>query len=110
MPDDFSVTEAIAYLQAHPLLAGFLAVLTFILVRSLFRNLLKIAVLCAIALLIGLYYVQRDGSDWREQLQRDASSLGERMRETGSGLLRDGRDELQERIADELENAAERGR
>ena len=108
MPDDFPVSETIAYLRAHPLLAAFLAVVAVLLVRGLLRNLFKLAVLCGIALLIGLYYAQREaGSEWREQLERDAAAFGERVRETGAGLLRDGRDELQERIGDGPEDALE---
>ena len=59
MLDDFSLEALIAYAEAHPLIATLLLLVAMVLLGSLLRKIFKVAVVCAIVLLVGLYFTPR---------------------------------------------------
>ena len=66
MMDDFSLETLIAYAKAHPVIALLLLVVAVVLLGSLLSKVFKVAVVCAIVLLVGLYLTQGDDAAWLE--------------------------------------------
>ena len=66
MPDDFSLEALIVYAKANPVIAAVLLVVAVVLLGSLLSKVFKVAVVCAVVLLVGLYLTQGDDADWLE--------------------------------------------
>ena len=66
MMDDFSLETLIAYAKAHPVIALLLLVVAVVLIGSLLSKVFKVAVVCAVVLLVGLYLTQGDDAAWLE--------------------------------------------
>ncbi|MEW6752674.1 MAG: hypothetical protein AB1505_17065 [Candidatus Latescibacterota bacterium] len=94
-----SAESLLVYLEDHPLAALALAVLGVLVLGSLLRKLVKLAMFLAIALIVGLYWTHREAkADWRVQaevLRRRAAELGQEAVETGKEILREGKEELE---------------
>ena len=92
-----------AYLQAHPLVALILAVLAVMLVGSLLRKLIKLAVLLIVVILIGMYWTHRQAdADWAvqaERLRQRAGALSEEALKKGRDLLDQGKRKLRKQMA-----------
>ena len=66
MMDDFSLEVLIAYAKANPVVAAVLLLVAVVLLGSLLSKVFKVAVVCAVVLLVGLYFTQGDDADWLE--------------------------------------------
>ena len=66
MLDDFSLEALIAFAEAHPVIAVLLLVVAVVLLGSLLSKVFKVAVVCAVVLLVGLYFTQGDDAAWLE--------------------------------------------
>ena len=66
MLDDFSLEALIAFAEAHPVIALLLLVVAVVLLGSLLSKVFKVAVVCAVVLLVGLYLTQGDDAAWLE--------------------------------------------
>ena len=66
MPDDFSLEALIVYAKANPVIAAVLLVVAVVLLGSLLSKVFKVAVVCAVVLVVGLYLTQGDDADWLE--------------------------------------------
>ena len=66
MMDDFSLEVLIAYAKANPVVAAVLLLVAVVLLGSLLSKVFKVAVVCAIVLLVGLYLTQGDDAAWLE--------------------------------------------
>ena len=64
--EDFSLEALIAFAEAHPVIALLLLLVAVVLLGSLLSKVFKVAVVCAIVLLVGLYLTQGDDADWLE--------------------------------------------
>jgi hypothetical protein len=93
-----SLDVLIGYLKSHPLAAVGLVLLAVFLLGSLLKKLVKIALVAALVLLVGLYWVDREAkADWRAQaegLKRRAAKLGQEALEKGKQALEEGKEEL----------------
>ena len=92
--------------QAEPLLAVLLGGVTILFLISLLLKLLKIALLLALVLEIGLYYVGQEApAFWEYQVGRLESEIGKSGRkviEQGKEILEDMAEKKLTREADEL--------
>ena len=90
MLDDFSLKAIVAYAEAHPGGGGGIA-------GGLLHKFIKVAVVCAIVLLIGLYGTQRDNSDWWERAAAVGSEVvgwGEALVEKADEIFEKGKQQL----------------
>ena len=98
MLDDFSLEVLVAYAEAHPLIAILLLLVAVILLGSLLRKIFKVAVVCAIVLLVGLYFTQSDDSDWWKRIEAIGSEVvlwGEALLEKADELFEKGKQQLE---------------
>lgn len=97
MMDDFSLEALVAYAEAHPLIATLLLLVAVVLLGSLLRKIFKVAVVCAIVLLVGLYFTQGDDSDWWKQAEAIGSEIvmwGEALLEKADEIFEKGKQQL----------------
>ncbi len=97
MLDDFSLEALVAYAEAHPLIATLLLLVVLVLLGSLLRKVFKVAVVCAIVLLVGLYFTQGDDSDWWERVEAIGSEVvlwGEALLEKADEIFEKGKQQL----------------
>ena len=98
MLDDFSLEAIIAYAEAHPLIAILLLLVAVVLLGSLLRKIFKVAVVCAIVLLVGLYFTQGNDSDWWKRIEAIGSEVvmwGEALLEKADELFEQGKQQLE---------------
>ena len=98
MLDDFSLEALIAYAEAHPLIAILLLLVAVILLGSLLRKIFKVVVVCAIVLLVGLYFTQGDDSDWWKRIEAIGSEVvvwGEALLEKADEIFEKGKQQLE---------------
>ena len=98
MLDDFSLEAIIAYAEAHPVIAVLLLLVAVVLLGGLLRKFFKVAVVCAIVLLVGLYFTQRDDADWWERVEEIGSKVmvwGEAVLEKADELFEKGKQQLE---------------
>ena len=98
MLDDFSLQALVAYAEAHPLIATLLLVVAVVLLGSLLRKIFKVALVCAIVLLVGLYFTQGDDADWWERVEAIGSEVvmwGETLLEKADEIFEQGKQQLE---------------
>ena len=98
MLDDFSLESLVAYAEAHPVIATLLLLVVMVLLGSLLRKIFKVAVVCAIVLLVGLYFTQGDDSDWWKRVEAIGSEVvmwGEALLEKADELFEKGKQQLE---------------
>ena len=98
MLDDFSLEALVAYAEAHPLIATLLLLVAVVLLGSLLRKVFKVAVVCAIVLLVGLYFTQGDDSDWWKRIEVIGSEVvmwGEALLEKADEIFEKGKEQLE---------------
>ena len=98
MLDDFSLEALVAYAEAHPLIAVLLILVGVVLLGSLLRKIFKVAVVCAIVLLVGLYFTQGDDSDWWKRVEAIGSEIvmwGEALLEKADDIFEKGKQQLE---------------
>lgn len=98
MLDDFSLEVLIAYAEAHPVIAILLLLVAVILLGSLLRKIFKVAVICAIILLVGLYFTEGDDSDWWKRVEAIGSEVvgwGEALLEKADEIFEKGKQQLE---------------
>ena len=83
MLEDFSLEALIAFAEAHPVIALLLLLVAVVLLGSLLSKVFKVAVVCAIVLLVGLYLTQGDDADWLEWV----TAIGSEVMGWGEALL-----------------------
>lgn len=102
MLDDFSLQALVVYLEAHPLIAVLLVIAVVMFFGSLLRKLIKIALICGLLLLAGLYYTNLEAAaDWKTQakiVKAQAGVLGKVALEKGAELLQEGKKELEKQL------------
>ena len=102
MFEDFSLEALVYYLDAHPLIAVLLVVTVVMFLGSLLRKLIKIALICGVLFLGGLYYTNLEASeDWRvraEMVKGQAGILGKEALKKGAELLQEGKKELEKQL------------
>ena len=97
MLDDFSLEALIEYAEAHPLIGVLLLVVAVVVLGSLLRKVFKIAVVCALVLLVGLYFTHRDDPDWWKQVEAVGSEVvvwGEELLEWAGEIFEQVKQEL----------------
>ena len=98
MLDDFSLELIIAYAEAHPVIAILLLMVAVVLLGSLLRKVFKVAVVCAIVLLVGLYFTHRDDADWWKRVEAIGSEVvvwGEALLEKADEIFEKGKQQLE---------------
>ena len=98
MLDDFSLQAIVAYAEAHPFIATLLLLVAVVLLGSLLRKIFKVAVVCAIVLLVGLYFTQGDDSDWWKRVEAIGSEVvmwGEALLEKADEIFEKGKEQLE---------------
>ena len=98
MLDDFSLETLVAYAEAYPLIATLLLLVGMVLLGSLLRKIFKVAVVCAIVLLVGLYFTQRDDADWWKRIEAISSDIvmwGEELLEKADEIFEKGKQQLE---------------
>ena len=98
MLDDFSLEVLIAYAEAHPVIAILLLLVAVVLLGSLLRKIFKVAVICAIILLVGLYFTEGDDSDWWKRVEAIGSEVvgwGEALLEKADEIFEKGKQQLE---------------
>ncbi len=98
MLDDFSLEALVAYAEAHPVIAILLLLVAVILLGSLLRKIFKVAVICAIILLVGLYFTEGDDSDWWKRVEAIGSEVvgwGEALLEKADEIFEKGKQQLE---------------
>ncbi len=98
MLDDFSLEAIIAYAEAHPVIAILLLLVAVVLLGSLLRKIFKVAVICAIILLVGLYFTEGDDSDWWKRVEAIGSEVmrwGEALLEKADEIFEKGKQQLE---------------
>ena len=98
MLDDFSLEALVSYAEAHPLIATLLLLVAVVLLGSLLRKIFKVAVVCAIVLLVGLYFTQGDDSDWWKRVEAIGSQVvmwGEALLEKADEIFEKGKQQLE---------------
>ena len=83
MMDDFSLEVLIAYAKANPVVAAVLLLVAVVLLGSLLSKVFKVAVVCAVVLLVGLYFTQGDDIAWLEW----ATAIGNEVMVWAEALL-----------------------
>ena len=97
MLDDFSLEALIEYAEAHPLIGVLLLVAAVVVLGSLLRKVFKIAVVCAVVLLVGLYFTHSDAPDWWKQVEAVGSEVvvwGEELLEWAGEIFEQAKQEL----------------
>lgn len=97
MLDDFSLEALIEYAEAHPLIGVLLLLVAVVVLGSLLRKVFKIAVVCAVVLLVGLYFTHRDDPDWWKQVEAVGSEVvvwGEELLEWAGEIFEQVKQEL----------------
>lgn len=98
MLDDFSLEALVAYAEAHPVIATLLLLVVMVLLGSLLRKIFKVAVVCAIVLLVGLYFTQGDDSDWWKRVEAIGGEVvlwGEALLEKADEIFEKGKEQLE---------------
>ena len=98
MLEDFSLEALVAYAEAHPVIAILLLLVAMILLGSLLRKIFKVAVVCTIILLVGLYFTQGDDSDWWKRIEAIGSEVvmwGEALLEKADEIFEKGKEQLE---------------
>ena len=98
MLDDFSLEALVAYAEAHPLIAILLLLVAVVLLGSLLRKIFKVAVVCAIVLLVGLYFTEGDDSDWWKRVEAIGSKVVmwcEALLENSDDIFEKGKQQLE---------------
>lgn len=98
MLDDFSLQALVAYAEAHPLIATLLLLVAVVLLGSLLRKIFKVVVVCAIVLLVGLYFTQGDDSEWWKRVEAIGSEVvmwGEALLEKADEIFEKGKQQLE---------------
>ena len=98
MLEDFSLESLVAYAEAHPVIATLLLLVAMVLLGSLLRKIFKVAVVCAIVLLVGLYFTQGDDSDWWKRVEAIGSEIvlwGEALLEKADEIFEKGKEQLE---------------
>ncbi len=98
MIDDFPIEALIAYAEAHPFIATLLLLAAVVLLGGLLRKVFKVAVVCAIVLLVGLYFTHRDDADWWERVEAIGSEVvvwGEELLEKADEIFEKGKQQLE---------------
>lgn len=98
MLDDFSLEALIEYAEAHPLVGVLLLVAAVVLLGSLLRKVFKVVVVCAIVLLVGLYFTDRDDADWWKRVEAVGSEVvvwGEELLEWAAEIFEEGKRQLE---------------
>ena len=102
MGEEFSIEALTIYLETHPLVAVFLAVLTIMFLGSLIRMLVRMALILALVLVVGLYWTHREAAaDWdvqTELVKRKAAEYGKGALEVGKALLKKGSEEVKKQL------------
>ena len=75
MLEDLSLEVLIAYAKANPVIAAVLLLVAVVLIGSLLSKVFKVAVVCAIVLLVGLYFIEGDDSDWWKRVEAIGSAV-----------------------------------
>ena len=99
MLDDFSLEALVSYAEAHPVIATLLLLVAMVLLGSLLRKIFKVAVVCAIVLLVGLYFTQGDDPDWWKRVEAIGSEVvawGEALLEKADEIFEKGKQQLEE--------------
>ncbi|MCY3666402.1 MAG: hypothetical protein OXH81_12135 [Gemmatimonadetes bacterium] len=97
MLDDFSLEALVSYAEAHPVIATLLLLVAVVLLGSLLRKIFKVAVVCAIVLLVGLYFTQGDDPDWWKRVEVIGSEVvawGEAFLEKADEIFEKGKEQL----------------
>ena len=98
MLEDFSLESLVAYAEAHPVIATLLLLVVMVLLGSLLRKIFKVAVVCAIVLLVGLYFTQGDDSDWWKRVEAIGGEVvlwGEALLEKADEIFEKGKEQLE---------------
>ena len=75
MMEGFSLEALIAYAKANPVITAVLLLVAVVLIGSLLSKVFKIAVFCAVVLLVGMYFTQGDDSDLWKQVEAIGSEV-----------------------------------
>ena len=98
MLDDFPLEALVAYAEAHPVIAALLLLVAVVLLGSLLRKIFKVAVVCAIVLLVGLYFTQGDEADWWKRVEAiggEVVAWGEALLEKADEIFEKGKQQLE---------------
>ena len=102
MGEEVSFDALFIYLETHPLVGILLAALGIMFVVSLIRMVIRLAVVFALVLGVGLYWTHSEAvSDLdvrTELLKRKAAEYGKGALEVGTVLLKKGAKELKKQI------------
>ena len=102
MGEEVSFDAMFIYLETHPLVGILLAALAIMFVASLIRMIVRLAVVFALVLVVGLYWTHSEAvSDLdvrTELLKRKVAEYGKGALEVGKVLLKKGAKELKEQI------------
>lgn len=97
MLDGFSLEALVAYAEAHPVVAALLLLAAVVLLGSILRKIFKVAVVCALVLLVGLYLTQGADADWWERvevLSNEVVVWGEALLEKADALFEKAKQQL----------------
>ena len=102
MGEEVSFDAMFIYLETHPLVGILLAALAIMFVASLIRMIVRLAVVFALVLVVGLYWTHSEAvSDLdvrTELLKRKVAESGKGALEVGKVLLKKGAKELKKQI------------
>ena len=102
MGEEISFDALFIYLETHPLVGILIAALAIMFVASLIRMVVRLAVVFALVLGVGLYWTHSEAvSDLdvrTELLKRKAAEYGKGALEVGKMLLKKGANELKKQI------------
>lgn len=102
MGEDVSFGALFIYLKTHPLVGILLLAFAVMFVASLVRMIVRLAVVFALVLGVGLYWTHSEAvSDLNvrtELLKRKAAEYGKEAIEVGKVLLKKGAEELKKQI------------
>lgn len=98
MLDALSLEALIEYAEAHPFIGVLLLVAAVVLLGSLLRKVFKVVVVCAVVLLVGLYFTDRDDADWWKRVEAVGSEVvvwGEGLLEWADEIFEEGKRQLE---------------
>ena len=102
MGEEVSFDALFIYLETHPLVGILLVALAIMFVASLIRMVVRLAVVFALVLVVGLYWTHSEAvSDLdvrTELLKRKVAEYGKGALEVGKVLLKKGANELKKQI------------
>ena len=102
MGEEVSFDAMFIYLETHPLVGILLVALAIMFVASLIRMVVRLAVVFALVLVVGLYWTHSEAvSDLdvrTELLKRKVAEYGKGALEVGKVLLKKGAKELKKQI------------